>query len=29
VLERGSVVHHGPAAVLRDDLQLRRRVLWM
>ena len=29
VLERGSVVHHGPAAALRDDLQLRRRVLWM
>ena len=29
VLERGSVVHHGPAAALRDDLELRRRVLWM
>jgi branched-chain amino acid transport system ATP-binding protein len=29
VLERGSVVHHGPAAALRDDLALRRRVLWM
>jgi branched-chain amino acid transport system ATP-binding protein len=29
VLERGSVVHHGPAAALRDDLGLRRRVLWM
>src|SRR6266550_782497 len=29
VLERGSVVHHGPARALRDDLQLRRRVLWM
>jgi ABC-type branched-subunit amino acid transport system ATPase component/ABC-type branched-subunit amino acid transport system permease subunit len=29
VLERGSVVHHGPAAALRDDLDLRRRVLWM
>jgi branched-chain amino acid transport system ATP-binding protein/branched-chain amino acid transport system permease protein len=29
VLERGSVVHHGTAAALRDDLQLRRRVLWM
>jgi ABC-type branched-subunit amino acid transport system ATPase component/branched-subunit amino acid ABC-type transport system permease component len=29
VLERGSVVHQGPAAVLRDDLELRRRVLWM
>jgi branched-chain amino acid transport system ATP-binding protein len=29
VLERGSVVHHGPAAALRDDLELRRRVLWI
>jgi ABC-type branched-subunit amino acid transport system ATPase component len=29
VLERGSVVHQGPAAALRDDLELRRRVLWM
>jgi branched-chain amino acid transport system ATP-binding protein len=29
VLERGSVVHEGPAAALRDDLGLRRRVLWM
>jgi branched-chain amino acid transport system ATP-binding protein/branched-chain amino acid transport system permease protein len=29
VLERGSVVHQGPASALRDDLQLRRRVLWM
>jgi ABC-type branched-subunit amino acid transport system ATPase component len=29
VLERGSVVHHGPAEALRDDLELRRRVLWM
>ena len=29
VLERGSVVHHGPAVALRDDLELRRRVLWM
>ena len=29
VLERGSVVHHGPATALRDDLELRRRVLWM
>ena len=28
-VERGSVVDHGPAAALRDDLQLRRRVLWM
>ena len=29
VLERGSVVHHGPAADLRDNLDLRRSVLWM
>src|SRR5206468_3667441 len=29
VLERGSVVHHGPAQALRDDLVLRKRVLWM
>ena len=29
VLERGSVVHEGPAAALRDDLELRRHVLWM
>ena len=29
VLERGSVVHRGPAAALRDDIELRRRVLWM
>jgi ABC-type branched-subunit amino acid transport system ATPase component len=29
VLERGAVVHQGPAAALRDDLELRRRVLWM
>ena len=29
VLERGSVVHQGPAVALRDDLDLRRRVLWM
>jgi branched-chain amino acid transport system ATP-binding protein len=29
VLERGSVVHRGPALALRDDLALRRRVLWM
>ena len=29
VLERGSVVHHGPARALRDDLALRKRVLWM
>jgi len=29
VLERGTVVHRGPAADLRDNLDLRRRVLWM
>jgi branched-chain amino acid transport system ATP-binding protein len=29
VLERGSVVHRGPALALRDDLELRRRVLWV
>jgi ABC-type branched-subunit amino acid transport system ATPase component len=29
VLERGSVVHHGPAAALRENLELRRQVLWM
>jgi ABC-type branched-subunit amino acid transport system ATPase component/ABC-type branched-subunit amino acid transport system permease subunit len=29
VLERGGVVHRGPALALRDDLELRRRVLWM
>jgi ABC-type branched-subunit amino acid transport system ATPase component len=29
VLERGSVIHDGPAAALREDLQLRKRVLWM
>ncbi len=29
VLERGSVVHDGPAAALREDLDLRKRVLWM
>jgi ABC-type branched-subunit amino acid transport system ATPase component len=29
VLERGSVVHEGAARALREDLDLRRRVLWM
>jgi ABC-type branched-subunit amino acid transport system ATPase component len=29
VLERGSVVHQGAARTLREDLDLRRRVLWM
>jgi len=29
VLERGSVVHQGPASALRENLELRRQVLWM
>jgi ABC-type branched-subunit amino acid transport system ATPase component len=29
VLERGAVVHDGPAAALREDIDLRKRVLWM
>ena len=29
VLERGSIVHEGPAKALREDIDLRRRVLWM
>ena len=29
VLERGSVVHQGLAAALRENLELRRQVLWM
>ena len=29
VLERGSVIHSGPSAALRDDLDLRRQVLWL
>ena len=29
VLERGSVVHQGPAEALRENLELRRQVLWM
>jgi branched-chain amino acid transport system ATP-binding protein len=29
VLERGSVIYHGEARTLHDDLDLRRRVLWM
>ncbi len=28
-LERGAVIHSGPSAVLRDDLELRRQVLWL
>jgi ABC-type branched-subunit amino acid transport system ATPase component len=28
-LERGRVIHEGPSKVLRDDLELRRNVLWV
>jgi ABC-type branched-subunit amino acid transport system ATPase component len=28
-LERGEVVHDGSSAALRDDLALRRKVLWL
>jgi branched-chain amino acid transport system ATP-binding protein len=28
-LERGAVMHTGPSAALRDDLDLRRKVLWL
>ena len=28
-LERGAVIHSGPSAALRDDLDLRRQVLWL
>ena len=28
-LERGRVIHDGPSAALRDDLDLRRKVLWL
>lgn len=28
-LERGQVIHAGPSAALRDDLDLRRKVLWL
>lgn len=28
-LERGTVIHEGPSAALRDDLDLRRKVLWL
>jgi ABC-type branched-subunit amino acid transport system ATPase component len=28
-LERGAVIHTGPSADLRDDLDLRRKVLWL
>jgi ABC-type branched-subunit amino acid transport system ATPase component len=29
VLERGAVIHHGPAKPLLDDLALRKKVLWL
>jgi len=28
-LERGRVIHQGPSSALRDDLDLRRKVLWL
>jgi ABC-type branched-subunit amino acid transport system ATPase component/ABC-type branched-subunit amino acid transport system permease subunit len=28
-LERGQVIHNGPSHALRDDLDLRRKVLWL
>jgi branched-chain amino acid transport system ATP-binding protein len=28
-LERGQVIHQGPSKALRDDLNLRRKVLWL
>ncbi|WP_428698190.1 ATP-binding cassette domain-containing protein [Stappia sp.] len=28
-LERGRVIHQGPSAALRDDFDLRRKVLWL
>jgi ABC-type branched-subunit amino acid transport system ATPase component len=28
-LERGTVIHSGPSSALRDDLDLRRKVLWL
>jgi ABC-type branched-subunit amino acid transport system ATPase component/ABC-type branched-subunit amino acid transport system permease subunit len=28
-LERGEVIHEGPSAALRNDLALRRKVLWL
>ena len=28
-LERGRVIHQGPSQALRDDLDLRRKVLWL
>jgi branched-chain amino acid transport system ATP-binding protein len=28
-LERGRVIHTGPSAALRNDVELRRKVLWL
>ncbi|MCF7701113.1 branched-chain amino acid ABC transporter ATP-binding protein/permease [Loktanella sp. M215] len=28
-LERGSIIHEGPSAALADDIDLRRKVLWL
>ncbi|MGO4713861.1 branched-chain amino acid ABC transporter ATP-binding protein/permease [Bradyrhizobium sp. 2TAF24] len=28
-LERGQVIHRGPSRALREDLELRRKVLWL
>src|SRR5213079_3675674 len=28
-LERGRMIHEGPSKALRDDLDLRRKVLWL
>lgn len=28
-LERGRIIHEGPSKALRDDLDLRRKVLWL
>jgi len=28
-LERGRLMHEGPSKALRDDLDLRRKVLWL
>jgi ABC-type branched-subunit amino acid transport system ATPase component len=28
-LERGRIIHSGPSKALRDDLDLRRKVLWL
>jgi len=28
-LERGRIIHEGPSRALRDDLDLRRKVLWL